>query len=184
MFPRFISGAHMNPAVTLASAVVRRLDWVKVPVYCIAQFFGAFIASAVVYGIYYGKGDTSMRSEEFSIEYQLISLLLWFLMFYAWWLTSDILNQFPALFPGCCVYWLPIVIGLFEFAVVKYGNQNFMLCRLRDTLKNNHLFCEWFVIKKNLKKVKKKCHSNSRQTETRFKSTETLPCAFSLVKLR
>ena len=179
----------MNPAVTLASAVVRRLDWVKVPVYCIAQFFGAFIASAVVYGIYYGKGDTSMRSEEFSIEYQLISLLLWFLMFYAWWLTSkphatDILNQFPALFPGCCVYWLPIVIGLFEFAIVKYANQNFMLCRLRDTLKNNHLFCEWFVIKKNLKKVKKKCHSNSRQTETRFKSTETLPSAFSLVKLR
>ncbi|XP_029199413.2 aquaporin-3-like [Acropora millepora] len=48
-----VSGAHMNPAVTLASAVVRRLDWVKVPVYCIAQFFGAFIASAVVYGIYY-----------------------------------------------------------------------------------------------------------------------------------
>lgn len=99
----------MNPAVTLASAVVRRLDWVKVPVYCMAQFFGAFIASAVVYGIYYGKGDTSMRSEEFSIEYQLISLLLCFLMFYAWWLTSkphatDILNQFPAPFPSCCVY--------------------------------------------------------------------------------
>lgn len=48
-----ISGAHMNPAVTLAFAFVRRLEWIKVPVYCIAQLFGAFLASAVVYGIYY-----------------------------------------------------------------------------------------------------------------------------------
>lgn len=45
----------MNPAVTLAFAVVRRLDWIKVPAYWLAQLLGAFIASAVVYGIYYGK---------------------------------------------------------------------------------------------------------------------------------
>ena len=45
----------MNPAVTLAFAVVRRLEWIKVPVYCTAQLFGAFLASAVVYGIYYGR---------------------------------------------------------------------------------------------------------------------------------
>ena len=45
----------MNPAVTLAFAFVRRLEWIKVPVYCIAQLFGAFLASAVVYGIYYGR---------------------------------------------------------------------------------------------------------------------------------
>lgn len=48
-----ISGAHMNPAVTVAFAVVRRLAWIKVPIYCIAQFLGAFVASVVVYGIYY-----------------------------------------------------------------------------------------------------------------------------------
>ena len=45
----------MNPAVTLAFAVVRRLAWIKVPAYWIAQLLGAFIASAVVYGIYHGK---------------------------------------------------------------------------------------------------------------------------------
>lgn len=37
-----VSGAHMNPAVTLAFAVVKRLDWIKVPIYCIAQLLGAF----------------------------------------------------------------------------------------------------------------------------------------------
>ena len=55
----FLSGAHMNPAVTLAFAVVRRLDWIKVPVYWIAQLLGAFIASAVVYGIYHGRSSSS-----------------------------------------------------------------------------------------------------------------------------
>ena len=45
----------MNPAVTLAFAVVRRLDWFKVPAYWLAQLLGAFIASAIVYGIYYGR---------------------------------------------------------------------------------------------------------------------------------
>lgn len=44
----------MNPAVTLAFAVVGRLPWKKVPVYWMAQMLGAFVASACVYGVYYG----------------------------------------------------------------------------------------------------------------------------------
>lgn len=48
-----ISGAHMNPAVTVASAVVKRLPYRKVPVYIAAQMLGAFVASACVYGVYY-----------------------------------------------------------------------------------------------------------------------------------
>ena len=49
------SGAHMNPAVTVASAVVKRLPYRKVPVYIAAQMLGAFVASACVYGVYYGQ---------------------------------------------------------------------------------------------------------------------------------
>lgn len=48
-----VSGAHMNPAVTLAFAVVRRIPWRKVPVYWTAQMLGAFVASACVYAVYY-----------------------------------------------------------------------------------------------------------------------------------
>ena len=44
----------MNPAVTLAFAVVQRLPWIKVPVYWAAQMLGAFVASACCYGVYYG----------------------------------------------------------------------------------------------------------------------------------
>ena len=48
-------GAHINPAVTLAMAVVGRLKWIKVPVYWLAQYLGAFFGAACVYLVYYGQ---------------------------------------------------------------------------------------------------------------------------------
>jgi glycerol uptake facilitator protein len=47
-----ISGAHLNPAITLALAVFRNFSWKKVVPYSIAQTAGAFLAAAVVYRNY------------------------------------------------------------------------------------------------------------------------------------
>src|SRR4029077_2582748 len=44
-----VTGAHLNPAVTLALAAHRRFPWSKVLPYSLAQVAGAFLASAVVY---------------------------------------------------------------------------------------------------------------------------------------
>jgi MIP family channel proteins len=47
-----VTGAHLNPAVTLALAVHRKFPWNKVLPYAVAQTAGAFVASAVVYLTY------------------------------------------------------------------------------------------------------------------------------------
>ncbi|KAE8148071.1 putative aquaglyceroporin [Aspergillus avenaceus] len=47
-----ISGSHINPAVTLASCILRKFPWRKFPVYAVAQVLGAMCAAAIVYGNY------------------------------------------------------------------------------------------------------------------------------------
>jgi len=48
-----VTGAHLNPAVTLALAAHRRFPWSKVLPYSLAQLAGAFAASAVVFVTYH-----------------------------------------------------------------------------------------------------------------------------------
>jgi glycerol uptake facilitator-like aquaporin len=47
-----ISGAHFNPAVTLADAVVGGIRWSEVPAYIAAQIVGAFLGVAVAHGMF------------------------------------------------------------------------------------------------------------------------------------
>ena len=44
-----VSGAHINPAVTLGLAAVGEFPWEDVPMYITAQMLGAFIGAIIVY---------------------------------------------------------------------------------------------------------------------------------------
>ena len=48
-----VTGAHLNPAVTLALAIHRKFPWNKVIAYSAAQLGGAFVASAIVFVTYH-----------------------------------------------------------------------------------------------------------------------------------
>jgi len=48
-----ITGAHINPAVTLAFAARGEFPWAKVPIYWLAQVAGAFVGAALVLLVYY-----------------------------------------------------------------------------------------------------------------------------------
>lgn len=52
-----VSGAHINPAVTLAFAVRRKFPWRKVLPYWAAQLVGAFAGAALVYLVYHNAID-------------------------------------------------------------------------------------------------------------------------------
>ncbi|MBK3647532.1 MULTISPECIES: MIP/aquaporin family protein [Streptomyces] len=59
-----VSGAHLNPAVTLAFAVRRKFAWAKVLPYWGSQLVGAFTGAALVYGVYHnaiGAFDGAMK---------------------------------------------------------------------------------------------------------------------------
>ena len=44
-----VSGAHLNPAVTIALAATGAFEWAQVPVYIIAQMLGAVLGACLVY---------------------------------------------------------------------------------------------------------------------------------------
>jgi glycerol uptake facilitator protein len=54
-----VSGAHINPAVTLAFAVRRKFSWMKVLPYWGAQVFGAFVGAALVWLVYVNAINTA-----------------------------------------------------------------------------------------------------------------------------
>jgi aquaglyceroporin related protein len=51
------SGAHLNPAVTMANCIFRKFPWRKLPIYLVAQVLGAFCAAGVVYANYKSAFD-------------------------------------------------------------------------------------------------------------------------------
>lgn len=53
-----VSGAHLNPAISVTFTLMGRLPWHKLPCYLVAQVLGGFVSGAVVYSVYYDAIET------------------------------------------------------------------------------------------------------------------------------
>lgn len=72
-----ISGAHFNPAVTLAFTITRHFPLKQVPAYLISQFAGAILASTVLLFLF---GNTAHLGATLPVGSEIQSLVLEFLL--------------------------------------------------------------------------------------------------------
>lgn len=59
-----VSGAHLNPAVTLGLAIEGGTAWGDVPLYLVSQLFGAMIGAVLVWVAYYGQFHAHLTDPE------------------------------------------------------------------------------------------------------------------------
>lgn len=77
-----VSGAHLNPAVTMAFAFARRFAWREVPAYVVAQVAGAFAASGLLRALFSDDAKlgatlpSGTAAQSFTLEVVLTFLLM------------------------------------------------------------------------------------------------------------
>jgi aquaporin Z len=60
LFMGAVSGAHLNPAVSIAFALRRDFPWKRVPLYVIAQFAGAVLATVLLWALLGKQGSAGL----------------------------------------------------------------------------------------------------------------------------
>jgi aquaporin Z len=60
LFMGTVSGAHLNPAVTIAFAARGDFPWKRVPAYIVAQFLGAIVATLLLWAFLGNRGDAGL----------------------------------------------------------------------------------------------------------------------------
>lgn len=108
-----ISGAHINPAVTLGFAVRRDFPWRKVLPYWLAQVVGAFVAAALVYACYRWAIDAANTKAGVPRDQSLA--------------TYSIFATFPAEYFGNS-WWGPLLDQIVGTAILLL-----LVCALIDT---------------------------------------------------
>ncbi|KAM4629197.1 aquaporin-4-like [Polymixia lowei] len=89
-----ISGAHLNPAVTAAMVVTRKLSLAKAVFYLLAQCLGAVVGAAILYGVTPGSvrggmGVTTVNTSIFVGHALVVELFITFELVFTVFATCD-----------------------------------------------------------------------------------------------
>ncbi|XAR48556.1 hypothetical protein NMG60_11031413 [Bertholletia excelsa] len=114
-----ISGAHVNPAVTIAFAAARRFPLVQVPVYVLAQVIGAILACLTLRALFNDQGNIRPAVTQYSSSTTDLQAIVWefiitfILMFTICGVASDhrANNQFCGVAIGATVLFNVMVAG-------------------------------------------------------------------------
>ncbi|KAL6992350.1 Aquaporin NIP1-1 [Sarracenia purpurea var. burkii] len=111
-----ISGAHFNPAVTIAFATCKRFPWKQVPAYISAQVIGSTLASGTIRLIFHGKQlqfpgtvPTGSDMQSFVLEF----IITFYLMFVISGVATDnrAIGELAGLAVGATVLVNVIIAG-------------------------------------------------------------------------
>jgi aquaporin Z len=75
LFMGTVSGAHLNPAVSVAFAARGDFPWKRVPAYVVAQFLGAILATLVLWAFVSKQGSAGLTLPGSGIS--AVSAMLW-----------------------------------------------------------------------------------------------------------
>lgn len=80
-----ISGAHLNPAVTIGFCAAGRMPWKEAPAFILSQCVGAILAGAVLIAVYHGQDygtlGATLPSGSAMQSFIMEVVLTWILMF-------------------------------------------------------------------------------------------------------
>nr|QKX94936.1 aquaporin NIP1;1 [Populus x canadensis] len=72
-----VSGAHFNPAVSIALAVVRKFSWKEVPMYVLAQVLGSTLASLTLRMLFREQGNIRPIVNQYSDPTSDLEAIVW-----------------------------------------------------------------------------------------------------------
>jgi glycerol uptake facilitator protein len=112
----YVSGNHINPAVTVAFAAAGKFPWKEVPHYVVAQVAGAIVGSVGIVGVLGnpavkgGLGVAAFNPEVTTVPQALLAEFLGtFILVYA---------VFGAVFRKAAAGWFGLIIGFAVFAAI------------------------------------------------------------------
>ena len=117
-----VSGAHINPAVTLGLALSSRVEWRDVPVYCAAQLAGAAAAGGTLRLMFGPVGNLGGHEPSGSAAQSLAAeVLATFMLMFV--IASVVSNHRLAPLSGVAIGSM-VAVGILLFGPVSGGSMN------------------------------------------------------------